>query len=342
MFRELSCLTLALAVITATVALRPAVASAQDGCGRGCAGAGEASTGPDGLTARLGTGGQPVYTSSGDVSNCVFSVGDPQANGVLPGVAIGSTDFGVFQIQDGTVFVWVFWECSDFEDPSSCELLESTGSQTVANNLDARRSQRDCDGDGVADTEVGDILNEIGNTEDLAALAFETIPWPELEILTYPEDERSIISGFEIPLLLTDGAGTTFESEFVAAAEDSGLIVTATATARVVEWDTSPINAQFGFGNEQFFACDNFGEAALPSEIAGSPCSVRWRGSSSGQVDNAGTAHRISLLSSVVYDIEYETNLAAIDVVLGEEECALEIECDGVPVSEIQVLHVNR
>ena len=240
------------------------------------------------------------------------------------------------------MFVWVFWECSDFADPSSCPILEATGTQTVAGNLDARRTQRDCDGDGVADTELGNIVNEIGNTEDLAALAFEAVPWPELEIQTFPDTEVSIISGFEIPLLLEDGAGTTFETEFEADAEDNGLIVTATGTARVVGWDQSPINDQFGYGDDRFFDCETFGEAFMPSEIIANPCVARWRGSSSGQVDNEGNQHRISIVAVVVYDIEYETNLAGIDVLFGEPEFELEIERNNVPVAEIQVLHVAR
>ena len=232
--------------------------------------------------------------------------------------------------------MWVEWRCAD---EASCDQFGSSGQ---SGTFEGFRGSLDCDGDGVADGAFGNILAEIGNTEVLAALAFDTVPWPDLEIDTFPDTEVSIISGFEIPLLLDDAAGTTFETTFEADAEDNGLIVTATGTATVVNWDQSPINAQFGYPSEQFFECDTFGEAFIPNEIVANPCVARWRGSSSGQTDNNGTAHRISLQAVVVYDIEYETNLPGIDVLFGADEFELEIERNGVPVNEVQVLHVDR
>ena len=326
-------ITLAVLLVVSTLAADPGTAAAQDDCGQFCETSGGASAGPDGVSSRINGDGSIGIAPRNGQSNCSYA--RIPISGVSPD-AEGSDVGGPYQLDDGTVFVWVEWRCAD---EASCDPFNSSGTHGT---FDGFRSSLDCDGDGIADGAFGDILAEIGNTEALAAIAFDTVPWPDLEIDTFPDTEVSIISGFEIPLLLDDGAGTTFTTTFEADADDNGLIVTATGTARTVEWDTSPINAQFGYGHEQFFECDTFGEAFMPSEITANPCVVRWRGSSSGQVDNEGTQHRVSLEAVVVYDIEYETNLPGIDVLFGAPEFDLEIERNGVPVNEIQVVHVAR
>lgn len=331
-----------------------------DRCGEG---SGSGFVSADGVGARVGGGNNIVPTSSGASSNCVFwavEVDSFFGGGTVLDPEDERSNNNYIQLTDGRVVSWIAWQCFDpGVSVSDCVRIDTQnrGGGVITDEdfdfFNTRFAQSfDCpsgfddDGnpifDGVPDGQLGDQIVELGDPNLLAIFALDNVPWPALEIVTYPEDERSIISGFEIPLLLDDGAGTDFTTTFSADASDNGLVVTATGTARTVEWDQSPINNQFGYASEQFFECDTFGEAFIPSEIVANPCVARWRGSSSGQVDNVGNANRISLEATVIYDIEYTTNLPGVAVTLGDAEFPLEIERNNVPVNEIQVLHVDR
>ena len=339
---------------------QPAAAQDCDRCGGGRTGGGFVSE--NGVGARVGGDGNIVPTSSGASSNCVFwavEVGD-FFGAVDVGPEDGPSGNNYIQLDDGRVVSWIAWQCFDpGVSASDCVRIstQNRGGGLITDEdfdfFDTRFARSfDCPSgvddegnpifDGIPDGQLGDQIVELGDPNLLAIFALDNVPWPGLEILTYPEDERSIVSGFEVPLLLDDGAGTDFTTTFAADASDNGLVVTATGTARVVEWDQSAINAQFGFGSEQFFECDTFGEAFIPTSIAPNPCVARWRGSSSGQTDNIGTPNRISLEAVVVYDITYETNLPGVDVTFGDVEFELVIERNAVPVNEVQVLHIDR
>lgn len=185
----------------------------------------------------------------------------------------------------------------------------------------------DCDGDGL--TDGPGVFVELADLNALALAARDEIPWPELEIMTTPEEEGKVISGFDIPLRLIGPAD--FETTFEASADDNGVIVTATGTAELVTWDTGAINAFFGHPEEDAIECDTFGEF----EIEDNPCTVYWRTSSAGQPGN-----RVTLTATILYDVEYTTNLAPGAFAIGPPEFELVFDRPDFPVAEWQAINV--
>lgn len=306
------------------VAPSPAAAFQQD-CGRACSG----RTGPssDSLVSTwTGTGAGPTSESSG-TSNCSyrwvsltsepgsFDASGVSSDGDVGPVLVGSGD-------DLKLLVILQWTCSDY-DISTCERVGVVDGQWT--NFEPHRTLYDCDGDGVADSQLGLVVNELADVDALIGSAFDEIPWPELEVMTTPEAEGAVISGFDIPLrLVGDGA---FDAAVVADASENGVAVTATATARTVIWDTGEINASLGYPEEDVVECESFGEA----QLEGNHCTVRWRSSSAGQPGD-----RVTLEATVLYDIVYEINVPGIDV--GVDTFELVFERPNFPVAEWQAI----
>ena len=312
-------LALTIAILLFGVAGWPALpAGAQDGCGRFCGPGieGGADAGPTGVSAFISGDGSTGIGRRGGRSDCQFW--RLPASGIR-GVLEGST--GPYQLDDGTVFVWIAWQCTEGQD--GCDTVGSN-SGTGIDFGDPERLYVDCDGDGVADGQIGNVVTEIANTDDLALIAFDGMPWPEMEIESVPKEEGDVISGFPIGLRL-DGPAT-FETIVEAEAEDNGLVVTAFATAQLVTWEGGSINS--AWGGEDIVECDTFGEAFYD----GNPCTITWRSSSAGQPGD-----RITLISLVDYELEYETNVVGI-VAEGPAEYELVFERPDFPVAEVHAL----
>ena len=274
------------------------------------------------------TGSGPGRTG-GNKSNCSYQwvsfaagPGDYNPDGFQTGGDVGP--FLVGAEGDQVLIVILRWSCSDV-DLSGCDRLETVRGDWTSG--DPHRVRYDCDGDGFADGEEGIAVNELADVEGLLVGAFDALPWPDMEIMTTPEEEGKVISGFDIPLRLEGPA--TFETEIIADASENGVVVTATATAELVTWDTGDINAFFGFGEEDTVECDTFGEPQLEAN----PCTVYWRSSSAGQPGD-----RVTLQSVVSYTIDYEINVPGIDV--GEDAFELIFERPDFPVAEWQAINV--
>ncbi len=296
-----------------------APASAQDGhecTTRACEHNGGADAGPDGVSAFISGDGSSGIRAHGGESCTYWRL---PISGVVE--TISGAETGPYQLDDGTVFIWIAWQCN--ADGNDCRTVGANDGSGVDFG-DPKRIYLDCDGDGIADGQIGNVVTEIGNTDDLALAALDGMPWPEMEIVTVPEQEGDVISGFPIGLRL-DGPAT-FETIVEAEAEENGLVVTAFATAELVTWEGGTINSDRG--GEDLVECESFGEAFYDAN----PCTITWKSSSAGQPGD-----RITLVSVVRYAVEYETNVVGI-VATGPEEYELLFERADFPVAEVHAL----
>lgn len=318
----------ALFLVIAVWATGPLPAGAQDDvCRQGCTTGGAVGPSEASLVAwwnASGPGG-----ASGNGSNCSYwwvritgptpFAGESAEGDVGPWLVTG-TDGGE------RLLVILRWACSDVDLSTCTQVGVTTGNWAQE---EAHRTQYDCDGDGIADAEGGIVAQELADVDALRNGAFDSLPWPDMEIVTTPEEEGKVISGFDIPLRLEGPA--TFETQVIADAGQNGVVVTATASAELVTWDTGDINAFFGYGEDDVVKCDTFGEPQLEAN----PCTVYWRSSSAGQPGD-----RVTLQSVVLYTIEYQINVPGINV--GEDIHELVFERPNFPVAEWQAINVGN